>query len=242
MYTKYEIKNGKVYVYDKLGHSKNMKLASNIKEVLICKNNIEEMKELINAREYDIIEGKKKIRNKSLNYFPLASIWGANSILHIVLNDNWVVGGILSLNFFLNGALGLVHVIGESKYIKINKAKINLIKKYLTEEESKLTKLEQENNESLNYIEPSGNISTSEQIKELEFKLNVLHDYMTNKRHYIKHYKNGSLKNMIKIIGYDSQKQIKFLEELIRQDLGINKYSPVKSIKEVDEDIIHYKM
>ena len=240
MYTKYEIKNGKVYVYDKLEHKKNMKLTSNIKEVLICENNIEQMKELINGREYDIIQGKKKIRNKSLNYFPLASIWGANSILHIVLHNRWVVGGILSLNFFLNGALGLVHVIGESKYIKINKAKIDLIKKYLTEEEAKLTKLE--NNESLNYIEPSGDISTSEQIKELEFKLNVLHDYMTNKRHYIRHYKNGSLKYMIKIIGYDSQKQIKFLEELIKQDLGISKYSPVKSIKEDINDIIYYKM
>ena len=223
MYTKYEIKNGKVYVYDKLGHSKNMKLTSNIKEVLICENNIEEMKELINAREYNIIEGKKKRRNKSLNYFPLASIWGTNSILHIVLHNRWVVGEILSLNFFLNGALGLVHVIDESKHIKINKAKIDLIKKYLTEEESKLTKLEQENDKSLNYIEPSGDISTSEQIKELEFKLNVLHDYMNNKRRYIRHYKNGSLKYMIKIIGYDSQKQIKFLEELIKNDLDNNK-------------------
>ena len=28
---------------------------------------------------------------------------------------------------------------------------------------------------------------------------------------------------MIKIIGYDSQKQIKFLEELIKQDLDNNK-------------------
>ena len=65
---------------------------------------------------------------------------------------------------------------------------------------------------------------------------------MNNKRRYIRHYKNGSLKYMIKIIGYDSQKQIKFLEELIRQDLGISKYSPVKSTKEVDEDIIYYKV
>ena len=203
MYTKYEIKNGKVYAYDKLGHSKNIKLSSNIKEVLICENNIEQMKELINGREYDIIEGKKKIRNKSLNYFPLASIWGANAILQVTLLNNWVIGGIISINFFLNGGLGLIHVIGESKYIKINKVKIDLIKKYLTEEETKLTKLQQENNKSLNYIEPSGNISTSEQIKELEFKLNVLHDYMTNKRQYIIHYKIGSLKHMIKIIGYD---------------------------------------
>ena len=65
---------------------------------------------------------------------------------------------------------------------------------------------------------------------------------MTNKRHYIKHYKNDSLKNMIKIIGYDSREQIKFLEELIRQDLGISKYYPVKSTKEVDVDLIYYKM
>ena len=235
MYTKYEIKNGKVYVYDKLEHKKNMKLTSNIKEVLICENNIEQMKELINDREYDIIESKKKRRNKSLNYFPLASIWGANATLHIVLHNRWVVGGILSLNFFLNGALGLVHVIDESKHIKINKAKIDLIKKYLTEEESKLTKLEQENDKSLNYIEPSGDISTSEQIKELEFKLNVLHDYMTNKRHYIKHYKNGSLKNMAKVLEYDSKEKIKFLEELIKEDLG-------NSTKEDNKDIIYYKM
>lgn len=238
MYTKYEIKDGKIFAYDTLGHKKNMKLTSNIKEVLICENNIEEMKELINGREYDIIEGKKKRRNKGLYYFPLASLWGANSILHITLHNSWVLGGILSLNFFLIGALGLVHVIGESKYIKINKAKIDLIKKYLTEEESKLTKLKQENNESLNYIEPSGDISTGEQIKELKFKLNVLHDYMTNKRHYIKHYKNGSLKYMIKIIGYDSQKQIKFLEELINQDL-CNKKS---NVKEDNKNIIYYKM
>ena len=46
---------------------------------------------------------------------------------------------------------------------------------------------------------------------------------MNNKRRYIRHYKNGSLKYMIKIIGYDSQKQIKFLEELIKQDLDNNK-------------------
>ena len=52
----------------------------------------------------------------------------------------------------------------------------------------------------------------------------------------------SSIKYMIKIIGYDSQKQIKFLEELIKQDLGISKYSPVKSIKEDNNDIIYYKM
>jgi len=235
MYTKYEIKNGKVYAYDKLGHSKNMKLSSNIKEILICENNIEEMKELINDREYDIIEGKKKIRSKSLYYFPLASIWGTNSILHIVLHDNWVVGGILSLNFFLNGGLGLVHVISENKYIKINKAKIDLIKKFLREEESKLIELKEKNDESLNYIEPSGVISTSDKIYELKNKLIIIHDYMTNKRHHIRHYKKGTLRNMLKVSEYDSEEKIKFLEELIKEDLG-------NSTKEDNKDIIYYKM
>lgn len=241
MYTKYEIKNGKVFVYDKLGFSKNMKLTSNIKEILICENNIEQMKELINYKEYAIVESKKKRKNKSLYHFSLASLWGTSSTLQ-VLNNNWIVGLLFSANFFLNTGLGLSYVISESKSIKINKAKLNLIKKYLNVEEEKLNKLKQKNDRSTNYIEPSGDISTSEQIKELKFKLNVLHDYIANKRYYIKHYKNGSLRNMFQILGYDSEEQIKFLEELIRQDLGISKYSPVKSIKEVDEDIIYYKM
>ena len=43
---------------------------------------------------------------------------------------------------------------------------------------------------------------------------------------------------MIKIIGYDSQKQIKFLEELIKKDLCNNK----SNIKEDNKDIIYYKM
>lgn len=235
MYTKYEIKNGKVIVYDTLGYSKNMKLTSNIKEILICENNIEEMKELINGREYDIIEGKKKIKNKSLQYFPLASLWGTNAALQVTLHNNWVVGWLLSINFFLNLGLGLSHVIPESKYIKINKAKINLINKYLKEQRLIITELEQQNDKSLNYIEQSGIVPTSEKIDELRDKLNILHDYMTDRRHYIKHYKEGTLKNMVKVLEYDSEEKIKFLEELIKEDLG-------NSTKEDNKDIIYYKM
>lgn len=235
MYTNYEIKNGKVFAYDKFGYSKNMKLTSNIKEILICENDIEKMKEIINGIEYDIIESKKKRKSKGLYHFSLASLWGTSTTLQFVLNNNWIVGLLFSANAVLNTGLGLSYVIPESKHIKINKAKIDLINKYLREERLKITELEQSNNQNLNYIEQSGIVPTSKKIDELRDKLNILHDYMTDRRHYIKHYKEGTLKNMVKVLEYDSEEKIKFLEELIKEDLG-------NSTKEDNKDIIYYKI
>jgi len=233
MYTKYEIKDGKILVFDKFGYYKTMKLSSNIKEILICENNIEEMKKLIEEKELNITNSKKKIKSKSLTYFPQAALWGTNSILQFVLSNNIFPGTLFGINFVLHSGLGIASILPETKHIKINKAKLDLIKKYLSKEEIKLKELNEANNQDLNYIPQSDTIpTTSEQISILKTHLNILHDYISDKRHYIKHYKDGSLRNMVKVIAYYSEEQIKFLEELIKQDL--KDYN-------TDKDIIYYK-
>lgn len=228
-----EFKDNKVIVTDENWNKTERELSSNIKEILISENDIEKMEQMITDEMSDIKASKKKIRNKSVYHFSLASLWGMGTVLRIIIKDEIVLTSLYGLNAFLHISIGCSYIIPEAKYIKISKKKIDFIKKKIEEEKDNLRKLEENKDTSSNYIDTSNtSLSTSEKIDKLNDYLYVIKNYNLNKRKYIKHFKKGNLKEYASNY-YDDEFEL--LEQLIKNDIGYSKYSPANIKEEQDE-------
>lgn len=235
MNKEFEIKGNKVFVKQTAGIKIERKISSNIKEILISENDIEVMLDMIEKEEKELKENKKNIRQKTLLHLPVGIMWGISATMHFFIG-NIVTGSLFGLNCFLQCGIALSYLFPKTKYIKISKQKIDLIKKNRNEEKENLNNLINTKEENLNYITRSEkNLSTSEKIYKLKRKLEVIEYYNRYKREYIKYFKKGILEATIPYL-FDKE-EMNFLIELIKNDLD-NKNLKVNNNEKSKQKII----
>ena len=111
MNKEFEIINNRVIVTDEKGNKIGRALIPNIREVLICENNIDTLEDLIENEEEQIKESKKIIRNKSSYYFSLAS-------LCFVINSS------------INSLFSCLTISVSSIHLNLNHFQYGLVKQY----------------------------------------------------------------------------------------------------------------
>lgn len=218
-----ELKNGKLIVTNEFGKEIEREFSSNIEQILITENNIEEINTLIEKENKTIIENKSKL--KSINTYSnidvyICLLWTTSAILHALSGNIFstivkiLCSGVWFLNFYSNN---IKHYF---KDIKTSEKSILLLEKELDLQNQKLNVLEKEKNNDCNYVDTSKkHFHTSDKILELKNKLMIIEDYMHNKSKYIKYYKKGILSVLN---SYYNNNNLLFIEELIKNDLENN--------------------
>lgn len=221
MNKEFRIVNNEVIVTDEKGNKISRALIPNIREVLICENNIDALEDLIENEEEQIKESKKIIRNKGLYYFSLGSLWSVSTTLHL-LQGNTILGCVFGLNVLSNGGLGTSYILPEAKNIKIRKEKIDIIKRRIAEERAKIYELNINEGIYTNNI-PSGQLEVSDDVRILKRKLSLLQYFRKNTRKILRLYKNDIIKVCYP---YYNNEELQLLEEIIQEHL--NKKQKVK--------------
>ena len=214
MYISYLNKNGKTYALEKNGKFSIIKTTNNIEKVLIVKNNIEEIKNLI-------LNTNTNIKNKKiefiLNLFKLTPITLIGIILLLIPIPSL-------LNIF-----GISLIIGSSILLyKENKDylerknnyfnKIEILEKMLTTEKQKFHVLKKIAKEVKNPVDTKEkNIDTSKKIKQLYMKLELINFYCQNFSKLFLIYNTGGEELLIKNLKQNyNESEIEFIVFLIK--------------------------
>lgn len=213
----FEINENKVIVTDEHGHQTTRKLTYNIRKILIIENNIEEMENMIKKEKNNINEKNSKFVTHNL-YLLSTIMWLI--LFNMNLFDGNLFAAVLNILCSLYYSTNFLTIyIDKKKTIKISNKNISRIKEEIEIEKAKLNELKMEDKKN-NYNTISiksfdKKLSTSEQIHNLKYKLNLIHDYYNNKYKYIKYYKKGILYNKL---SFHLEKDIEFIEQLIIQE------------------------
>ena len=221
-----EFKDNKWIVTDESGIQREIEPKKNIKEILETENNIESINELIEANE-KIIKKNKSNMSSANTYMSLCFLWGFLCI------SNALTGSIFSsvCNFLCSAIWGVKAYFFEirpnRKKINASKKSIVLLNEQLDIENQKLNNLSKEKNTNFNYVDTSKkHLTTSDKIFELINKLMIIEDYQHNKIKYIYYYKKGYLN--VHLSNIYNLNNIKFIEQLIENDLKLNKNNKTK--------------
>ena len=220
MNKEYKTNGNELIIIDQFGRKTKRPLTNNFKDILMTENTIEEIEKLINKEKIDQANYKKKIKMAILLKASVSVLWFLNFILSIC-NGKFPL---ICLHFILSGMWGIqayAEIRPSSKLLQISKNSVEILEEQLKEEKNKLINLEKNKENNLNFRnELSGSVPTSEKIKNLKTKLEVIYDYTNNKRSYIRAYKNNILKE--KASYWYKDDDLLLLEELIKNDLEKN--------------------
>ena len=218
----FEIIGNKVHIFTDNG--KVIKDAKkDIEDILICENNIEEIEENLQNNSNKITLYKNKM------------LLGFGSIGAGIL---WLSGFIFSFSIGLL-LLSIIQLLGAAccfsysyfidiksnlKHINANKSMNEELIKNLEIEKEKLNELNKSKNIDLNDSSTMRKvIYRSNEIYNLKRKLYIIYFYQTNKQKFIKYYKKNILKEKILNDHFLYENEYLLLEELIKNDLSINK-------------------
>ena len=214
-----EFKDGKVFVTNEYGRKTERKLSSNIEQILISENNIEEIEKLIKKENKTIAKSKNNMKSAN-TYIFLCFLWATTGILSAIS------GNIFStiLNIVCSACWGInaysFNIKPNLKKIKTSESSILFLEEQLDLQKEQLNKLQKEKNNDYNYVDTSRkHFTTSDRIIELRNKLFIIEDYIHNKSKYMKLYKEGVLKTATNLYNNNN---LTFLEELIKNDLEHN--------------------
>jgi len=218
-----ELKNGKLIVKNEFGKEIEREFSSNIEQILITENNIEEINALIKKENKIITDSKNNI--KSIKTYLnidvyICLLWTTSAVLHALSGNifSTILKILCSVVWFSNFYSNIIKWY--FKDIKTSKKSISLLEKELDLQNQKLNVLEKEKNNDCNYVDTSKkHFHTSDKILELKNKLMIIEDYMHNKSKYIKYYKKGILKVLN---SHYNNNNLLFIEELIKNDLENN--------------------
>lgn len=226
----FDIVDNEVEVINEYGFvTSTRELTANVRKILVCENNIEEIESEIN-KKYKNIENIKKDRNFNMFKFGsplLCMVYAINSILNFG-SKNWFSGTCWSLCFLLNSIKPTSEFFKTKQMISFNKKSIEYLNIELEKEKIKLEELKKDKNDNFSsspFKESDKIINRSDEIKKLQRNLIVIEDYNKNKYDYIRWYKNGMI---IENIDY-TKEQFEFLEQLILLD------NPNIKVKEKEE-------
>ena len=215
----YEVIDSKVIVYDEYYDESVREYTNNIEEILITENNIEEINELIEKEKKHSTNDPIEI--SSPIYLGLSMAQLILSILKITTNS--IVSAIIHL-FASTCFFSVGYFLGikpKTKRNKIKKIKLNILEEKLDEEHEKLHEFNNTKSNDLMYVAPSKkSIDTSEQIMNLKRKLAAISSYEMYKTKFIRHYKKGTLREMMLKYFYFDDEDYYLIEELIKNDLS----------------------
>ena len=227
MHKEFEIIDNEVIVRNNNTPTETRELTYNIKKILICENNIEEIESEIN-KKYENIEHIKKDRNFNMFKFGsplLCMLYAINSILSFG-SKNWFPGACWSLCFLLNSIKPTSEFFKTKQKILFNKKSIEYLNTELEKEKIKLKELKKDKNDDFSsspFKEEDKIINRSDEIKKLQINLRIIEDYSKNKYTYINLYKKGILKDSIILYQkvnfiFYTEETFEFLEQLILLD------------------------
>lgn len=219
MNIEYEIIDGKIIVKDELNRKTEREITNNIKDILICENDIEKIENLIDKETLILKSSEKKLKQIGPLNLSAGILYLFSSILNFISNN--ITSGILTLLCSLTWTSHAYFLIfrHEGKSIKISKKKIILLKEQLNEKRKTLEELNNnKENNSLYVPTKVQNISNSDDICMLRKKLFIISDYQSNKRKYIKAFNKGILDKQITL--HINENDIEFIKELIKNDLS----------------------
>ena len=207
----------KLVVTNEYGFKTERNITNNFKEILITENNIEEIEDLLIDEKNDEYYNISDIKRYGKYKFIIAGIWFIASILNLFIGNI----SIMCLDFSLVGMWtlnGFASINPYLKKLKGNKKSISTLEEHLTEEKRTLKELKKEEKNDLNFLNQiSGELSTSEKIRNLKHKLLIIKIYEQHKRKLIKLYKQGMLENSYFNLFYGDDFEI--VKELIQNDL-----------------------
>lgn len=227
MHKEFEIYDAEVIIRNDHNKSETRELTHNIRKILLCENNIEEIEKLL-IEKYKYIEEKKKIDNIDLSNTAISVLQFVNTIINfaqgrIIVGFMWA----LCCSLYL-GNIAVKHS-KKRKIILANNKNIEYLTNELEKERTKLAVLEKEKNDDFSSFlikESDKKLYPSQEIRKLRSNLYVINDYNQEKNKYIRWFKNGVLRE--KIVGYEEE-EIDFLEQLILLD------NPDIKVKEKEE-------
>ena len=232
----YEVIDNKVIVYDEYYSESVRELTNNIEEILVTENNIEEISELIIDEDYNK-SNRSTFETVVPAWLGVATSQLILSIPKFVSNN---IGGALghifsSICFFTLSYFGGIRPARERK--KLAHKKISFLEKTLDEEYEKLYELSKDKTNDLMYVDRNERtISRDEKINTLKNRLNDIKLYMNNRHKFIKLYKKGELTKLL----HESnvfESSIKFIIELVENDLGTETKSKKNKVKVYANDI-----
>ena len=235
MHKEIEIIDNEVIVRNNNTPTETRELTYNIKKILICENNIEEIELELN-KKYENIEHIKKDRNFNMFKFGspgIGMLQAVNAILGFT-SKNWFSATCWSLAFLFNSTKPTIEFLKRRQKILINKKSIDYLNIELEKEKTKLEELKKDKNDDFSsspFKKGDKIINRSDEIKKLHRNLYIINNYIDNKRQFIKWYKNGILN---KNTDYNKE-QLEFLEQLILLD---NPNIVVKEKEEKSKNLI----
>lgn len=216
MHKEFEIYDNEVIVRNNHNKSETRELTHNIRKILLCENNIEEIEKLI-IEKYKNIEEAKKIDNIDVSNTSVAILQSINTILNFA-QGRLFIGFMWALCCSLYLANLSIKHSKKRKRILANNKNIEYLTSELEKEKTKLAVLEKEKNDDFSSFlikESDKKLYPSQEIRALRSNLYVINDYNQEKNKYIRWFKNGVLRE--KIVGYEEE-ELDFLEQLILLD------------------------
>lgn len=184
MYKSYFQKDGKTYALDKTGKFNIVKTTDNVEEILILKNNIEEIENILKETKKNQIINKDSFNTSNILTIGIDLISIVMTLIPAALPLK-IMGIII---FIISSAV----MIKDTKEYLIKKkeysSKTEILEKMLTLEKEKLNVLEKNAKEiEITKNIKEKNIDTSEKIKNLYKKLELIIFYSQNsfKMHYL---------------------------------------------------------
>lgn len=215
-----EFKDGKVIVTDEYEREIERKLSSNIEQILITENNIEEIEKLLVEKKSSLKLDKSFI-NLSKSFYGVSILWFFSFVSNLLAKNIFPAVCNLLCSILWTGSQHIMHTKPTKKKLKIKEKSISILEEHLNEEKEILNELENEKNNNCNYVDTSKkHFTTSEKILKLRVELSIIEDYINNKQKYIKYYNEGVLNTLLT---YYSDSNLVFIEELIKNDLDNNK-------------------
>lgn len=213
MYRSYFQKDGKTYALDKTGKFKEIETTNNVENILVAKNNIEEIENLLNDLKEKQISSKDSFNTTKIITFIIDIIGIVIAVLPIGIPLK-----ILGLLMFIFSNAGFIKDC--NNYTKKKNEydnKLEILEKMFTIEKEKIKALEKNAKiiqKPINTKEK--NIDRSKKIKELYRKLELISYYYQNslKINYdLKNHGKKYLKN--KLSSQFSNEEINFIIKLI---------------------------
>lgn len=220
-----EFKNRKVIVTNEFGDETEREMTSNIEQILITENNIEEIEKLIYDKK-TILKMDKSFVNLARAFYGVSAIWFLAFISNLLAGNILPAVGNILCSILWTGNAYILHIKPNKPKLKSAEKSIIFLEEQLDLQNEQLNKLQKEKNNNCNYIDTSKkHFTTSDKILELRNKLLIIEDYQHNKAKYLKLYKAGIIKGIT--VWYNNN-NLKFLEELIKNDLEHNTKSKTR--------------
>ena len=227
-------KDNEVYILDDEKGLSVEDAKDNTEETLIVQNNIEELEGQIEKsneeKEQSIMS--QKINKTNCIILRISSILGLPLIIYLTISTGTIFIPVMmsSLLLTVNIALSIANASDKTD-IKSSKIYIKELQEELEKENKKLKTLKKiAKNKIVDYTAIK-EVPKSEIISNLEFKKDLIEDYIKNRKKYISSYKEGTL-NFLLYSNIYNQKDIDFIKYLIEEDLKNENVNCKKKVKQ----------